>query len=373
MDMPQVPIYCNLLWPSHQAALSAPKGDIQLAYCPQCGHVFNAQFDLSLMDYTQDYENSLHFSPRFQAYATALAQRLIEDHQLYNKQIVDIGSGKGDFMRMLCELGDNRATGFDPSYAPDEIDPDSPVSFIADYYTEKYTSHPADFISCRHVFEHIPEAAAFAQMVRRAVGNRWETAVFFEVPNVLYTLQDLGIWDIIYEHCSYFSPHSLAYAFAHNGFRVHNLDTTFNGQFLTIEAFASADTPTPLPNSINDLTAMTETINTFADNFHHKVNTWQERLAGITASGHKAVIWGAGSKGVTFLNILQTQEQIRHAVDINPRKEGKFVAGTGQEIVTPDFLKTYQPQYVIIMNGNYREEIGRQLEELGLTAEILLA
>jgi ABC-type Fe3+-hydroxamate transport system substrate-binding protein len=50
-----------------------------------------------------------------------------------------------------------------------------------------------------------------------------------------------------------------------------------------------------------------------------------------------------------------------------------FVAGSGQEIVSPEFLRVYQPDVVIIMNRNYEDEIGRQLAQLGVTASILIA
>ena len=61
-EMNQVPVHCNVLWPTREGALAAPRGDVQLAFCKECGHVFNTAFDPSLMEYTQLYENSLHFS-----------------------------------------------------------------------------------------------------------------------------------------------------------------------------------------------------------------------------------------------------------------------------------------------------------------------
>nr|MBP9503044.1 hypothetical protein [Promineifilum sp.] len=80
---------------------------------------------------------------------------------------------------------------------------------------------------------------------------------------------------------------------------------------------------------------------------------------------------GGGSKGVAFLTTLgQTLADIACAVDINPIKTGTFMAGTGQEIVAPLFLKTYRPDVVIIMNPVYREEISRDLEAMGLSPEI---
>lgn len=93
----------------------------------------------------------------------------------------------------------------------------------------------------------------------------------------------------------------------------------------------------------------------------------------MAQSGRRVIIWGAGSKGVSFLNTLPTQDVVAYAVDINPRKEGMHVAGSGQQIVPPTFLPGYRPDNVIIMNANYIDEIGQQLAALGLSAAILVA
>ena len=64
---------------------------------------------------------------------------------------------------------------------------------------------------------------------------------------------------------------------------------------------------------------------------------------------------------------------IAYAVDINPRKQSMYVAGSGQEIVSPEFLRTYQPDLVIIMNRNYETEISDMLQQLGVDAKIFIA
>jgi hypothetical protein len=84
LEIPRVPVYCNVLWPSREEALAAPRGDLDLAYCGGCGHVFNRRFDPGLVEYTGDYENSLHYSPRFQEYADKLAADLIARHDLHD-------------------------------------------------------------------------------------------------------------------------------------------------------------------------------------------------------------------------------------------------------------------------------------------------
>ena len=60
-----------------------------------------------------------------------------------------------------------------------------------------------------------------------------------------------------------------------------------------------------------------------------------------------------------------------YAVDINPSKQGRYLPGTGQRIVPPDFLKEFQPQIVVLMNPIYRQEVEDQLGRLGVIAEVL--
>lgn len=49
------------------------------------------------------------------------------------------------------------------------------------------------------------------------------------------------------------------------------------------------------------------------------------------------------------------------------------MVGTGQQIVPPEFLCDYMPDYIICMNPNYLEEIASQMGRLCLPAELLSA
>jgi hypothetical protein len=194
----------------------------------------------------------------------------------------------------------------------------------------------------------------------------YRTVVFFEVPNAKFTFGDMGIWDLIYEHCSYFSTASLKYLFASCGFGVHNCSEVFDGQFLSIEGTAK----NCLPNFRTRLSENTEEthacISTFARRYEKAVKKWRHRLANTLGGDSKIAIWGAGSKGVTFLNVLKTNNQIKYAVDINIYKQGKYIPGTGQKVIPPERLKQYRPDAVIVMNPIYRSEIRQNLERLGL-------
>ena len=107
-ELDQVPTHCNVLYPGRTEAVAAQRGNIRLGFCQEGGHIFNSAFDPELMHYTQRYENSLHFSPRFQRYAQELVTDLTQRYDLHNKVIIDVGCGKGDFLRMIAGEGNNR-------------------------------------------------------------------------------------------------------------------------------------------------------------------------------------------------------------------------------------------------------------------------
>jgi SAM-dependent methyltransferase len=377
LEIKDVPVHIGLLWLSKDSAKKCPRGNINLGFCHACGFIYNLAFEPHLLEYDQAYDNSLDFSSHFQDYARLLASRLIKQYDLFNKELIEIGCGKGHFIRLLCELGGNRGVGFDPANKPKSDDSLSEqVTFIAEIYSERYSALQADFICCRHVLEHIENPVGFLCMLRNNIGERLKTAIYFEVPNVLFTLRNLAIWDIIYEHCSYYCSQSLLRAFTASGFRVCELSETYEGQWLAIEAFPSvpsedvkiAKKPFDPPSKI-----IYQNIIKFADDYHEKLRSWRENLERIARSGQRAVVWGAGAKGVSFLNILKVQDQIDYVVDINPHKQGRYIAGTGQQIVSPEFLQSYQPDILIIMNQVYEKEIRNMMNKLGLEPKYFYA
>jgi len=47
------------------------------------------------------------------------------------------------------------------------------------------------------------------------------------------------------------------------------------------------------------------------------------------------------------------------------------MAGTGQQIVSPTFLREYRPDVVLVMNPIYRDEIQRDLARLDVSADVV--
>jgi len=356
---------------SADEAINFPKRNLELAFCHNCGFIHNAIFDPDIQEYNAKCEETQGFSDTFNRFHQSLAERLIAKHDLHQKTVLEIGCGKGEFIAMLCELGDNVGYGFDPAFVP-ERNPDNlgKVEFIMDLYSEKYSQYKADFVCCKMTLEHIPNTLEFMKIVREAIGENRDTIVFFQIPEAGRVLKDLGFWDVYYEHCSYFSPESLEYLFRRAGFEVLEIATEYDDQYLMIEAKPSKTTESDDEININIL-EIKELFNHYKTNISELLNKWKDILQSYVRNGKKIVIWGGGSKAVAFMTTLEIEQEIKYIVDINPYKHNHYLPGTGQKVVAPNFLVEYQPDVVLLMNPIYEVEVSRDLNVLGLNPVIL--
>jgi SAM-dependent methyltransferase len=368
-----VPTNSCLLLDDPAEAAGFPRGELAIAFCDTCGFVTNTAFTPGQAEYSQRYEETQGFSPRFMSFARELAERWVADYDLANRTVLEIGCGKGEFLIEMAKAGAGRCIGIDPGVHPERIDdPEAAdIEWIADFYDERYTDLDADVVICRHTLEHIPNVAEFMTTIRESIGDRPDTVVLFELPDVQRVLDEVAFWDMYYEHCSYFSLGSLARLFRQTGFEVVELSMEYDDQYLLIAAKPSTVPAQGEPLAAeDDLDKLREGVVRFRKGYDELVGGWRERIAQLTADGGRAVIWGSGSKGVSFISNLALGSELAAAVDINPHKWGKFMVGSNHEIVPPGALAEIQPDLVIAMNPIYLGEIGAELDRLGIVANL---
>ncbi len=365
-----VPVNSCLLLDTEAEAAGFPTGSIHLGFCPACGFIANVEFDEALAEYSQRYEETQGFSPRFQRFARELAAGWIERYDLAGKTVLEIGCGKGEFLAGMAELGIGHGIGIDPGVKPERID-----TTAADRLTwlpRRFTAADADLVGdavvCRHTLEHLAPVREFIRGLRTAIGER-STVVLFELPDTQRVLDEAAFWDVYYEHCSYFTAGSLARLFERCGFDVLDLRKEYDEQYLIIEARPVPGTASSRPWPADDMDRISAGVDHFAAAYGDMVGEWQGRLEAVAAAGRSAVIWGASSKGVAFLTAAG--DHVAAAVDINPHKHGTFIAGTGHPIVAPAELTKLRPALVVAMNPIYLDEIRADLVELGVDAELV--
>ena len=364
----RVPIHQNLVMKDQRSALETPRGSLSLVVCEECGFVFNQAFEPSSMRYGVDYDNTQTCSPVFNTYVDELVDRLVSENGVRDCRVIEVGCGKGSFLRKLAEVGRNIGYGFDPSYVGPATNLDGRLRFEKRYYGPECSETSADVVVCRHVIEHVPNPLDLLHTIRQSLANSPRAKVFFETPGVEWILRNQVIWDFFHEHCSYFSADSLTTAFEATGFKIESIQNVFGGQYLWLEATLSTEEParvTRKPGLIPKLAKQ------FALSERKLKRVLGERLQGLAARG-KVALWGAGAKGVTLANLVDPErEWIACVVDLNPRKQGHYLPGTGHPIVAHQELAKYGVETAILMNPNYREENLALLQESSLNVKLI--
>lgn len=363
-----VPVHQNIVTFSKEDAHNITRGNLSLCVCKNCGFVFNSRFDSSLLSYGGCYDNTQTYSSYFSKYTEYIIKYLVEECGIRNKKIVEVGCGKGLFLKVLCQVGGNWGIGFDPSYVGPEEDLEGRIKFYRLIYGTDRADIRADVLIFRHVIEHVSDPVSLLKAGREALVKSQDARVFVETPCLEWILKNQVFWDFFYEHCSYFTKQSLSTAFGIAGFQIEGICKVFESQYLLAEA--------KLTNGKNhNLRALPGEIPRLAKQFEAKegalIQKWQSRLKGLHSLGQLA-IWGAGAKGVTFVNLLDPNcELIDCVVDLNPNKQGRFVPGTGHPIISYQDLPMRNVLTAILMNPNYREENQFLLQNAGIKLSVI--
>ncbi len=350
-------VSANRLHETADEARAAPAGEMRLLFCRSCGFVFNGAFDLSLVPYGDDYENNQSNSGRFMAHMQEMAERVRASSSGAPLQAIEVGCGQGDFLKLLRKtrpLQGDAAVGFDPSYDGKEV-PGCTIykSYFDAKALDKLTFLPNAVFS-RHVIEHIPQPLEILRTVRAALERAPQAHVFFETPCINWIFRNNAFWDLCYEHCSYFTAESLAFAFARAGFETKDVSHVFGDQYLWIESVpARVENSLPVPDE--------RIARRFVENTAAFKTQWHDKLTDLAKRG-KVAVWGAATKGATFVQELDPEAKLVHClIDINPLKQNKYVPLTAHPVVDRETAIANGVSTIILTNPNYADEIKAML------------
>lgn len=325
----RLPVFQNRMYNSQEEGRNCPKGDMHLIEDLNTGLVYNAAFDASLLDYDGAYQNEQGHSPMFKAHMMNVAE-LVES-TMGRSNLVEVGCGKGMFLEILLSRGAD-VVGYDPTYEG------SNPRVRREYFTEEL-GITGDGLILRHVLEHIPDPVAFLH--RLAAANGGKGLIYIEVPCFDWICQQKAWFDIFYEHVNYFRLSDFSRMFD----RVIHASRAFGGQYLTVVADLST-----LRNPVRNPLDAADFPSDFTDRLSLEASADKGRV----------VVWGGASKGVIFSLLRERAgHPVDRVIDINPAKQGRYLAATGLRVMSPAEGLADLPENspIYVMNPNYLEEI----------------
>ena len=328
-----VPVYQNKMFGTEAEARACPRGDIVLVQDDRSGLVHNRAFDSERLVYDDSYQNEQGHSAAFRAHIAQVLDTV--DRQFAGMSILEIGCGKGAFLELLLAAGHD-ARGVDQAY-----EGDSP-HIIRRHFAPGLGIH-GDAIVMRHVLEHIPSPIGFLEMVREANGGAGR--IYIEVPCLEWILRRNAWFDVFYEHVNYFRLCDFDRMFG----RVLESGRLFGGQYIYV--VAELDSLRGPGTALGKAPPVSVPENFFAG---------LDRCARLARPGARSAIWGAAAKGVMFAHHMQVRgAEPGLAIDINPSKQGHYLAGSGLPVLPPREAlgRLGDAPDIFVMNSNYLAEI----------------
>ena len=321
------PVFQNRMYTSTEEARNCPKGNIRIVEDQTTGLVRNDAFDPALVNYDSAYQNEQANSAPFREHLDWAAELISETIGL--DDLVEVGCGKGTFLEMLSSRGAS-ITGFDPTY-----EGDNPL--IQKHYFGPDLGLSAKGLVLRHVLEHIPDPYAFLCQLRDANGGGG--LIYIEVPCFDWICEARSWFDVFYEHVNYFRLSDFQKMFAH----APEMGRCFGGQYIYVVGDLS-NLRVPLYDPKHPVE--------FPDDFSASLQDPAAKLSDI--------VWGGASKGVIYALLRERAgSPVNAVIDINPNKQGCFLAGTGLRVSAPEDILPQSPKTtrILVMNPNYSEEI----------------
>ncbi len=323
-------------------------GEIHLRFNPVLDFIENSAFDPEIAAYDNNYQNSQAHSHTFNIHMRTMLE-IIKKYIPKGGLVVEVGCGKGDFVELMEADGSFSVIGYDATY-------DGNNTLIEKRYLSFKDKIDADFVILRHVLEHIKNPHAFLALMQHIFGN---VQIYIEVPNYSWIIDNQAFYDITYEHVNYFTPYSLTCLFDH---KIYDSGLCFNNQY----QFLIADLQS-LSNIYQEQYFSTQ----WSDiDFYKTFHLLSEKIFNIEkeiTKNNKVYIWGASTKGCMFLvhclDRSKIIDNVGFAIDINPRKWGKYLPGSRVSIKSKDefFRIVTEEDILVIANPNYKDEIVREL------------
>ncbi len=321
--------------------------EYRICQCSGCGLV---QFDCEPVPY---YKDSTRAGERCEILVDVRRRQyrhLIETYHLQGKKIIEVGAGKGGFLKTLQEMTQYHVKGYG-------IENNADFVFIAKE-KEGVNVFQGDIEIPGLLLEEAPYDAftSFAYparllnpnvMLRNVYHNTTEGAVgLIQVPSMEHLLRPGGFYDITKDHIAYYDESSLRFLLQKNGFEVLEF-----GEILQIYIYAIVRKRKPY--ELKEIWADVEDL----------AGQIKGYVTEATKDNKKIAVWCAGHFAFTVLSVSGIGHRISYIIDNSEFKKNRYSPASHIPIYGPEHFREEPVETIIILGPIYVDEIVKEIKE----------
>lgn len=285
-------------------------------------------------------------------------------------KIADIG---GNDWSLLCAFREESKEelsllNIDPSVNLTKISESKGIYTLVDFFSYEVAQKildKYDIITSTNVFQHLKDIASFVQGIEFLLSE--EGIRVLEFPYWIHSMETNQFDQVYHEHMYYHSATPLKALMEKYGLKIINI-TTQDIHGGSLRMIMTKKNSPHIPDETVETTIKAEekyTLEYYKDrwlNIQRYINESKKFIKDIKAEGKTIYGFGAAAKGCIYLNAMGIDyTDIDVVIDDTDIKQGKFIPGTGIEIVSRDILKEKKPDYILILAHNFAEYIIKSL------------
>lgn len=363
----------NSYLPPERANGMEPFYPLRALVCASCFLVQLEEFespDHIFSDYAYFSSYSSSWLEHSRRYAEAMIERLglgADSH------VVEIASNDGYLLQFFHDR-QIPVLGIEPAANVAKVALQKGIPTLVEFFGRETASSlasesAADLLLGNNVLAHVPDLNDFVGGMKILL--KQGGVITMEFPHLMRLVEG-NQWDTIYhEHFSYFSFLTVSRVFQAHGLRLFDVEElSTHGGSLRIYGCHEQDAQKVESDAARELAereraAGYESLDTYLG-YGRRVEADKRQilrfLIDLKEQGLSVVGYGAPAKGNTLLNYCGVgPDFIDYTCDLNPHKQGHFLPGSHIPIRSPEAIREQQPDVVLILPWNLKEEIMEQL------------
>lgn len=375
-DLGKTPV-SNAFLSADQLLKEEPLYPLHAFVCPKCWLVQIGIFEKPENIFDDSYLYFSSFSTTWLQHSEAFVKEASNRFKLDETSLaVELASNDGYLLQYFLREG-VKVLGIEPSASVAKValekGIDTRIEFFGTESARQLVSEGirADILIGNNVLAHVPDINDFVGGMKILLKEAG--VISMEFPHLLSLIKENQFDTIYHEHFSYISVLAASAIFAKHGLEIFDIEklSTHGGslriwvQHVKGPHRRSLSLDTILSEELAYGLDQLATYQHFSDRVAGIRQKLRELIFEIKEMGASIVCYGAAAKGNTLLNYCGiSHEEIDYAVDRNTHKVGKWLPGSHIPICNVDKITETQPEYIMILPWNLKEEIMDQMADV---------